>query len=335
MAKDANAKSWALFSHGDGTRRSYVDGRVANAALRDEQARLSAQSGPAQGSILFVTNAANNYEYGRMPALPVNFGAGEFTYSIWVNPTNATASSYAFGDAAERTNWSAHDVQPYSAPDAWYHGNFLLDGHTNAGSAFYDGTFSLQIIGSGRVRWTFGDGSAANARVGDVHAVQEWPSSGAASILDGNWHKISCVRRWDGGSGAILELWVDGILVATETTTIRTNMYTTYWDDFAVQSAPQRGWFFGSEKQAAVGDFAQYAAFMGGVGEMAFYSKAQTTTELEDLTPVRSNADGLLEVFRFAETSGSTVTGQNGTVMNLVNGAGGQAVSHSSQNPFG
>lgn len=43
MAKNANSKSWALFSHGDGTRRSYpvVAGLLAMAALADAAATMS------------------------------------------------------------------------------------------------------------------------------------------------------------------------------------------------------------------------------------------------------------------------------------------------------
>lgn len=301
-------------------------------------------SGPAyrvptavpSGAITFVSNSASNSEYGRIQTVPSGWGAAEFTYGMWVRPSTGTASSYSFGDAAERTDWSAHDVQPYSAADAWYHGNFLLDGHTNAGSAFYDGTFSLQVVGSGRVRWTFGDGAAANARTGDLHAVQAWPSSGASSIRDGNWHKIMCVRRWDGGTGAILELWVDGVQVDTETSTARTDMYTTYWDDFAVQASAQRGWFYGSEKQAAVGVLTQYADFKDLVGEITMFNRAWTSTELQNnwQAQTSSSASGLLEVFRFAENSGSSATGAFGTTMTLNNGAGGQTIAWSTSDPF-
>lgn len=289
---------------------------------------------PTTGSITFVSNAASDFEYGRIQTVPTNWGAAEFTFSMWVRPAVGTASSYNFGDAAELTNWSAHDVQPYSAADWWYHGNFLLDGHNNASSAFYDGTFSLQIVGSGRVRWLFGDGAAANARTGDLHAVQAWPSSGAASIRDGNWHHIECVRRWDGGTGAILELWVDGVMVDSETSTARTNMYTAYWDDFVLQAAAQRGWFFGAEKQAAVGDFTQYADYKGDISEIAMFSRAKDTAELEDwqrYTP--DGATGLLEVWRLTEPSGS-MSGLNGTTLTINNGAGGQTISRSASDPF-
>ncbi len=285
---------------------------------------------PASGSILFVSNAASDNEYGRIATVPNGFGAGEFAITFWLQLTTGTASSFSSGSSQERTDWWAGNDTPYSAADWWFNGNFCMDGHTNASSAFYDGTLSLQFYQSGKPRWLFGDGAAANARTGDLHAVQD---SNDASLRDGNWHKVGFRRRNDGGSGSILESWVDGTMVASETSTARTNMYTTYWDDFAVQAAAQRGFFFGAEKQAAVGVFAQYADYKGRMSELCFWN-APSDAQMQSLAAVANNATGLLDVIRFAEGSGSTATGINGTVMNLNNGASGQTIAWGAQNPF-
>jgi hypothetical protein len=280
---------------------------------------------PASGSILFVSNAASDHEYGRIAAVPTNFGSGPFAITMWLLLTTGSASSYNFGDAAELTDWSAHNPTPYAAADGWFHGNFCMDGHTNAGSAFYDGTLSLQFVNSGRPRWTFGDGAAANARVGDLHWVQD---TSLASLRDAAWHKVGFRRRNDGGTGSILESWVDGEIIATETSTARTNMNSDYWDDFAVQAAAQRGFFFGSEKQAAVGVLSQYADFKGRLSELCFWSDP-SDAQMESLAAVADDAPGLLDVIRFAEGSGSTAEGINGTTMSLNNG-----VAWGAQNPF-
>lgn len=286
---------------------------------------------PQSGSIVFVSNAANDSEYGRIATVPVGFGAGEFTLTIWVRFTTGTASSFAFGDAAERTDWDAANATLYGATDWWFHGNFVIDGHNNNGGAFYDGTLSLQIFNSGRPRWTFGDGAAANARTGDLHGIQ---NSASASLRDGNWHRLAFVRRFDGGSGSILESWVDATMVDSETSSSRTNMYTGYWDDFTAQPSAQRGFFFGAEKQAAVGVLSQFADTKGNFSETAFWERALSEAELADLGPFPDSAQGLLDIIRYAEGSGTTAEGANGTTMTLHAGAGGQAVTWSSANPF-
>lgn len=285
---------------------------------------------PASGSILFVSNAASDNEYGRIATVPTNFGAAEFALTFWLQLTTGTASAYTSGTSQERTDWWTGNATPYADASWWFDGNFCMDGHTNAGSAFFDGTLSLQFVNSGRPRWLFGDGAAANARTGDLHAVQD---TSLSSLRDGAWHKLGFRRKNDGGTGSILESWVDGVMIASETSTARTDMYTTYWDDFAAQVAAQRGFFFGGEKQACVGVFSQYADYKGRLSEMCFWN-APSDAQMQSLAAVANGATGLLDVIRFAEGLGSTATGVNGTVMNLNNGAGGQTIAWGSQNPF-
>ncbi len=103
----------------------------------------------AGGSIQFTANAANiggtlNYDYGRQLVIPQGFGAGEFTFELWIKPDN----SYPFGPTADGTpgqplNWTSLPLNPTPADGGgwWFKGNFLLDGHANNGNN--EGTFSL------------------------------------------------------------------------------------------------------------------------------------------------------------------------------------------------
>lgn len=259
---------------------------------------------PQTDSIVFVSNAAGNYERGRIDVIPDGFGDAEFTLLMWVRLTTGTSSDFADDTPEQRNDWTTRDTNPYSFATWWFRGNFLLDGHNN--NAFFSGTFSVQFTGNGRVRWLFGDGAAADARVGDLHAVQASPSSGTASLLDGAWHRIGLVRRWDGGTGAILELWVDAAMVASETSTARTNMATTYWDSWTGYPANQNNWMFGCEKQSALGVISQWEDFKGNLSELSFWNRALSSGELADLSFVANSDSGLVGVYRFTEQTGTT-----------------------------
>ena len=75
--------------------------------------------------------------------------------------------------------------------------------------------------------------------------------------------------RATGGSGADLELWVDGTHVATESSPRRTDM-RGFWNDWTNFVVP--GWTWGAEKQAAAGTISQYEDFKGLLDELRFWS---------------------------------------------------------------
>lgn len=267
----------------------------------------------APSSLNFIENAENDHEYGLQTSLPNGFGAGEFTLEIWLRPDDSypVGAVRPQGIAQQLVNWSNADPQPYSAGNWWFEGNFLLDGHNN--SSFEDGTFSLQFYGGGRVRWDFGDGAS---QTGGHWAVQAWPASTTPSVLDGNWHQVTCVRRWSGASSADLELWIDGALIATETSNLRTNMWTTYWNSWPGFPGGQAGWFWGAEKQAAIGanSVTQYEDFKGLADELRFWSRAKTVAELQNdwNAPVNGSETGLIGWYSFGEgTGGSTCNDLN------------------------
>lgn len=261
------------------------------------------------GAVRIFPGSSGDYGYARLDTLPSAFGTGEFALELWLK---ATTAGIAVGSTVSvKTNrWSSDNVTPYSDPFWLYYGNFILDGHNNGAGTVQNGTFSLQTYNSGRIRWTFSDGAAADARVGDCHAVQ-----GTTSIFDDLWHSIVCVRRWDGGSGAVLELWIDGVLEGTETTSARTNMHT-YWSNMAAVGYPvgERNWMFGAEKIAANGG-SEWEHYMGLIDRVRFYDRAPTSTELSNGVIT----SGLVAGYEFSEGAGASVAdSQGGASMALV-----------------
>lgn len=268
----------------------------------------------ANRGIRFVENAAADHEYAVHTVLPTNFGSGEFTLKVVITPSQVSTIGQTATGAGRVENWSNENATLYGAADWWFLGNFLLDGHNNA--SFEDGTCSLQVFNSGRVRWTFGDGAAAGARTGDLHGIQN-PTG--VNILDGGRHIIHCVREFTGASDSTLRLYVDGVEQDTETSTARTNMYTTYWQNwtgFPVGGA-QNGWFWGAEKQAALGD--TYADYKGLLEEVAFYSDALSAAEVSaDQGPVDTGHVDYMDHFAFDEGTGSPQSA-NSITMTLNN----------------
>ncbi|MEM7164273.1 MAG: LamG-like jellyroll fold domain-containing protein [Planctomycetota bacterium] len=254
-------------------------------------------------SFEFVVNAQSQHDYGHQLTLPPTFGAGEFTLELWVLPDSSFPVGPTGGGAAQLTNWADADNAPYSFGSWWYDGNFLLDGHNNA--SFAAGTFSLQFYGGGRVRWLFGDGT--NAGPGGHWSVGAYPATATASLLDGGWHQITLVRRWSGVADAQLELWVDGTLVATETSSSRTNM-RQYWDSWTGFPALQEGWFWGAEKQAAIGVLSQYEDYKGLLDEVRFWDRAKSASEIATSwnAAVSGLEPGLVGHFAFSEGAGTS-----------------------------
>lgn len=252
MTKHIQARTWGL---------PVVDGR-----------RYS--SGVPNFSLFFPRSNVSFNSRGVLAALPNGFGDGEFAFELSIRPS-VVGGAIDLGSTASVKNdrWSNDDTTRYSSEYWWTLGNFLLDGHRNAGN--WSGSFNLQLYDGGRVRWLFAD-AAASGRIGNLHAVQ-----GGPQLLDGQWHRIICVRRWDGGSGAILELWVDGELAGTEASTARTNMATTYWDSWTDYPVGGRNWMFAVEKISALGG-ERWERYMGLIDNIRFYGRAPTESELEN-----------------------------------------------------
>lgn len=273
------------------------------------------------GSLDWRQSSPGNFDYGRQLTLPAGFGAGEFTLEVWIRPNNGFPTGSTAG-GGQLTNWSTEDFSPYSSVGWWFNGNFLLDGHNNAGSNFQNGTFSLQLYGGGRVRWLFGDG-ASGGLSGNLWAVQASQTSSAPTLLDGAWHHLALVRRFSGASQSTLELWIDGALIDTETSTARTNMATTYWNNWTGFPAGQQGWFWGVEKQAALGS--TWEDYKGLIDELRFWSRAKNTTELGTTwqSAVTGSESGLVGWYDFSAGSGTStcsaiVTSQCMTLINTA-----------------
>ena len=239
------------------------------------EARDLAGSAPSTRSLAFFVNPPSEYDYGLQLVLPPNFGTGEFTLELWIRPDDSFPVGSTGGGAGQLNNWSDADEEPYSSGSWWFAGNFLLDGHNN--NDFQNGTFSLQMYGGGRLRWLFGDGVGAGP--GGHWSVGAFPATTTPSLLDGAWHRVDLVRRWAGATDAQLELWIDGALVATETSFVRTDM-RTWWDSWSGFPSGQEGWFWTTEKQAAIGVLSQYEDYKGLVDELRFFDRALTPAEL-------------------------------------------------------
>jgi len=276
----------------------------------------------ARNCLQFVTNATNDYEYAVQDTIPNGFGDGEFTMRIRLRCDPTTPIGSTVPSPGIRENYSTEDRTPYGTATWWYDGNFLLDGFNN--NAVYDGTFAIQIYGSGRIRWLFADGSGG-IPTGFMWAAQAAVTEDAPSILDGSVHTIELVRRWAGASDADLELWVDGVLIGTEQSDVRTNMATTYWDSWTGYPAGEEGWFWGSEKLTANGDLADYPDFKGELYELDFYDYAKTTTQLQE--EFNNEADltdtGLVGRYAFPEGTGSSTFEDGGSDSISLNNAQG------------
>lgn len=256
------------------------------------------------GSLRFVENAPAEHDYGHQLTIPSAFGVGDFTLEVWIKPDAAFSVGPTTPDTPDQlTNWSDDDVEPYSSSDWWYAGNFLLDGHNNA--SFNLGTFSLQWYGGGRVRWLVGDGG--NAPQGGVWSVGAYPATATPPLLDGGWHQLTLVRRLP-GTGSLYELWIDGALVDDETTPNDDDLHI-YWDDASAFPAGQQGFFWGAEKQAAIGVLEQYEDYKGLIAELRFWSMAKSPSEIASSfgEPVTGNEPGLVGLYRFDEGTGAEV----------------------------
>ena len=293
---------------------------------------LPLTAGAGSGSLAFFVNDPNDYDYGHQLELPPTFGSAEFTLELWIRPDDSFPIGPTSGGEAQRMNWSDADVEPYSGGGWWFEGNFLLDGHNNG--VFEDGTFSLQFYGGGRVRWLFGDGEFAGS--GGHWSVGAFPAASTPSLLDGGWHHLTLVRRWVGATEAQLELWVDGALAATETSPGRTDM-RFWWDAWATFPSGQEGWFWGVEKQAAIGKLSQYEDYKGPVDEVRFWDRAKTAPEIDSNwnLPVTGSEAGLVGWFALDEGAGSTACDalDAGRCISLINPMAGIWSPH--QAPLG
>lgn len=272
---------------------------------------LAASAGAA--SIRLVENEPRQYDFIDVPRLPPAFGRGEFAFELWIKPDHAYPVGPTWrASKAQMRNWSDADPEPESAAGWWLPGNFLLDGHTRPrgfdGDATREGTFSLQFHGGGRLRWMFADGDLDVP--GKVWAVQAWPATSTPSLLDGRWHHVVAQRRWAEGGGALLELWIDGALVADRSIPGRVDM-RRWWDQLAHPDDPAElgGWALGAEVMTAWDQvFNQYEDYKGLVDDLRLWSSALDGERIAAAArgqPVDEST--LLAHFQFDEAQGDEI----------------------------
>jgi hypothetical protein len=275
---------------------------ATSASVDDTSSSDDTGVAPPSGAIRFARNAARDHDYGHDIALPPSFGVAEFTFEAWIVPDGSFPVGPTDGGEAQLENWSDADLEPYSSSDWWYSGNFLLDGHNNA--SFSAGTFSLQFYGGGRVRWLFGDG--ASDVPGNVWSVGAYPADEAIPLIDDAPHLVTCVRRAD-GDGATLELWIDGVLVDDESTPVLTDMQSSWWSDWSTVLLGQEGWFWGAEKQAAIGELSQYEDYKGLLAELRFWDVARSESDIaaSPSETLQGDEPGLVGLVHFDEGAGT------------------------------
>lgn len=279
-------------------------------------ALLLAVSPANADSVRLVANEPKQMDFGDITSIPASFGTGEFTFELWIKPDERyPVGTTGRGTTWQLENWSDTDIAPYSRVGWWYAGNWLLDGFTrpegvNTGTETREGSFALQFYGGGRVRWLFADADETATPTGSVWSVQAYPATSTPSLLDGRWHAVTCVRRWNAAGGADLELWIDGKQIAVTSTPHRTNM-RQWWDKPAHPGDPEflGGWALGAEVMTAWDYFfTQYEDYKGLVDEMRFWSRAKSPLELSRdwRLPAMAGAPGLAGLFNFDEGAGTT-----------------------------
>lgn len=274
---------------------------------------VAAETSAQSGSIQFSENRPTDYAFLDLPAVPPEFGVGEFSFELWIKPDDSFPVGPVWRGAYNQLrNWSEADPEPYSTDGWWLAGNWLLDGHTrprgfSAGDS-REGTFSLQFYGGGRLRWMFAD-SSENMPRGMVHAVQAWPAQTTPSLLDGRWHHVVAVRRWREPAGATLELWIDGEQVARTDIPLRKDMQT-FWKSLPHPEDPPElgGWSFGAEVMTAWGQvFTQYEDYKGLMDDVRFWGRALDPSEIRRIARggETSEIQGVLAHFPFSEGEGN------------------------------
>jgi Concanavalin A-like lectin/glucanases superfamily len=265
------------------------------------------------GSLNFLANRPGEYDFLDIPKVPPSFGSGEFALDLWIKPdTNYPVGGVWRGSYEQLTHWSDADPEPYSSDDWWLSGNWLLDGHTRPegflGGNTREGTLSLQFYGGGRLRLMFADAKLSYLN-GMVYAVQAWPAATTPSLLDGQWHHVMALRRWRQPSGASLELWIDGAMVAATPIPLRTNM-SQFWRHLAHPDDPDQlgGWSIGSEVMTAWNyALTQYEDYKGLVDSLRFWGRAPTGPEIQAMATRQPYPTlGLLAHFDFDRRHGAS-----------------------------
>jgi hypothetical protein len=281
-------------------------------------------------SVYLGKSSPTNFDFLDQRKLPSEFGKGEFSLEIWIKPDNSfPVGPVPRGTFEQLTNWSSADPAPYSTPGWWLQGNWLLDGHSRPEGFALDhtreGSFSLQIYGGGRVRWLFSDGGPDIPQNGKTWAVQAYPADSVPSLLDGHWHQVVCIRRWAEHDQAVLELWVDGALIAEQTIPSRVDM-RAFWHSVPHPNDPKNlgGWSWGAEVMTAWGYyFTQYEDYKGHLDDIRFWNTALNKAEI---TALRQNqpelkTPGLVGWYNFSEGKGAVAqdaldnTGENALIL--------------------
>jgi hypothetical protein len=257
----------------------------------------------AASALRSSANAANQYEVGIQRSFPLTFGEGEFTAEVWVRPDNSFPVGACGAGGNNVQNWCTENNTRYSFDCWWCNGNFLIDG---IGAPI--GSYALQFYGGGRIRWLIGDSASSQSITGGLWGIGPGNSQNPV-LLDGQWHHVATVRRFVGNTQSQLELWVDGVLIDTQTSSARSNFATVY-ADAALSTDPYVGWFYLAEKQAINVQNFVFEDYKGLLDEVRLFNRAKTTNELSTQwqNPVTTSSNGLVGWFDFSDVLTNAAT---------------------------
>lgn len=231
---------------------------------------------PAPGGLEFYPNATGAGEYATLSPLPTNFGSGEFTWEMDIRFDVATYGPVgtAGNDTQRRNNWSDDARLGNSYSDPHNYRCFFFDMYANDGSQIELGSMALCGFASGRLGWHISDQAPNQPQ--NVRCIE---SATGPVVADGNYHRIICRRRFPDASNSEYTLWIDGVLINSQTSDAQVNMWTTYWQNWVGRPVNQQFMMFGGELVNVL------AGQPWGLADcvvrvMSFYNRAKSDAEI-------------------------------------------------------
>lgn len=243
-------------------------------------------------AVRFVTSSIGNHDGARMTVLP----------STFLSSSNKEGTLQFFLKLDKGVTWESGGAARYANSTWWTTGNnWVIDGFNNQSSAYYNGSIGV-VIRDGCITFLFGDGTPANNRTGDVHAIV-----GTIPVTHGEWVLVTVTFSNVSTASRLMSLFIGAVADGTETSTARTDMYETWWDDWNSFFVDEQGWVFGTEKQALNGDL-QLPDFPGQIRDIRLYSRAKDAAEIATDVSESFSTTGLVAHLPCNETSGTQLS---------------------------
>lgn len=282
-------------------------------------ALLAVSSETLTGGIQFVQNATLDADYADHTDLPNGFGDGRWTLQVLVRPYQTGTTGTTTGSPGNLQNWATENDAVGSSSTWWFQQNFLLDVFNNNSTG--PGSFSIGVRGGGYVVALINDNDGSRPS-GGVWGLQNFSGTNILSDAD---YWIAFVADDSGATDREYRLYVNKVLQASVTSGTRRDFYTNDWegDSWSAYPGDEQGFTWGSEKQAANGDF-DFPDFKGVVKAVVFSSDALSTADMQSgLEAIKTGQADYMDHIDFSEGSGTTATSANGLVVTLRNAQAG------------